>query len=230
MIGIIVPAHNEEACVKQCVESLLIAAAHSSLQGEEVRILFVLDDCTDGTLSVLENYDVLTLVVSGKNVGRARQIGADLLVEEGARWLCFTDADTVVAPDWIACQLALNVDVVCGTVAVDDWVHYGDRMEQHFQLTYTDADGHAHVHGANLGVSATAYIKAGGFSAVCTGEDVALVQALKDSGAVIAWSAAPRVVTSARETYRAPEGFGATLERIHRLGEWVAPGPLGAFV
>ena len=43
---------------------------------------------------------------------------------------------------------------------------------------------------------------------------MALVEALQQTGASIAWSAAPRVVTSARRNFRAPEGFGATLQRI----------------
>ena len=54
----------------------------------------------------------------------------------------------------------------------------------------------------------------GGFAPLASSEDVALVQALEDVGASIAWSAAPRVVTSARRQFRAPGGFGATLARV----------------
>ena len=87
-------------------------------------------------------------------------------------------------------------------------------MQTHFATTYFDVDGHRHIHGANLGVSADAYRKAGGFSALASSEDVALVRALEESGARIAWSAAPRVSTSARQQFRAPDGFGATLLRV----------------
>ena len=49
-----------------------------------------------------------------------------------------------------------------------------------------EADGatrwHPHVHGANLGVTAAAYLAAGGFSALRTGEDHALVRALETAG------------------------------------------------
>lgn len=72
------------------------------------------------------------------------------------------------------------------------------------------------MHGANLGVSATAYRRAGGFKALASSEDVALVEALRNTGARIAWSAMPRVETSARQSFRAPLGFGATLQRIDR--------------
>lgn len=81
-------------------------------------------------------------------------------------------------------------------------------------------DGHSHIHGANLGVSAEAYATAGGFMGLETGEDVALVEALRASGARITWSRAPRVVTSVRPNFKAPGGFGATLERIDRLHQW----------
>jgi hypothetical protein len=67
------------------------------------------------------------------------------------------------------------------------------------------------VHGANLGVSAQAYLRAGGFAPLACSEDVALVEQLQATGARIAWSAAPRVVTSARRASRARGGFGDTL-------------------
>lgn len=109
---------------------------------------------------------------------------------------------------------------MCGTVAVENWGIYGERMHRHFQLTYTVVDGHSHIHGANLGVSAAAYATAGGFLGLKTSEDVALVEALRASGAKIAWSRTPRVVTSVRANFKAPGGFGATLATIERLGQW----------
>ena len=83
-------------------------------------------------------------------------------------------------------------------------------MARYFELTYSDTDGHSHIHSANLGVSAQAFRAAGGFLNLVSGEDVALVEALQKAGAQIAWSRSPRVVTSARPTYKAPGGVGAT--------------------
>lgn len=220
MIGIVVPAHDEEVLIEDCVQSLIKAATHPDLAQEAVRIIVVLDDCRDRTGMLARSLGVHTIDVRLKNVGFARQAGAKVALGHGARWLAFTDADSVVAPDWLASQLALNADAVCGTVAVEDWGAYGERMHRHFQLTYTDADGHAHIHGANLGVSAAAYATAGGFLGLKTAEDVALVEALRASGAKIAWSRSPRVITSVRPNFKAPDGFGATLARIERLGQW----------
>lgn len=221
MIGIIVPAHDEEERIEACVQSLIAAAAHENLATEVVDIIVVLDECKDRTGALARSLGVRTVDVRAKNVGLARQAGARVALAAGARWLSFTDADSVVAPDWLAVQLALNADAVCGTVAIEDWGEYGERMQKHFSLTYTDQDGHSHIHGANLGVSASAYATAGGFLGLETGEDVALVEALRASGANIAWSRAPRVVTSVRPNFKAPGGFGATLERIDKLRQWV---------
>lgn len=221
MIGIIVPAHDEEERIGDCAQSLLKAATHPDLAGEDVQIIVVLDACQDRTGLLARALGVRTIDVTARNVGMARQTGAKAALATGARWLAFTDADSVVAPDWLASQLALGADAVCGTIAVEDWDVYGERMHRHFRLTYTDADGHAHIHGANLGVSAAAYATAGGFLGLETGEDVALVEALQASGAKIAWSRAPRVVTSVRPNFKAPGGFGATLARIEKLRQWV---------
>ncbi|MEO7335304.1 MAG: glycosyltransferase [Caldimonas sp.] len=219
MIAAIVPAHDEEEHIGPCLAALRIAAMSHALGGEEVLLVVVLDACTDRTGAIAREMGAITVTVQSRNVGVARARGALRALRDGARWLAFTDADTVVSPDWFAAQLALKAEVVCGTVAVADWGVYGEPMRRHFAETYTDADGHRHIHGANLGMSASAYLRAGGFAPLASSEDVALIEALQDSGASIAWSAAPRVFTSARRAFRAPGGFGATLARVgHDLG------------
>jgi len=226
MLGIMIPAHNEEACLPSCLAALHIAASHPALQGEAVRIHVVLDDCDDGSEDILKRWQLrhrggpVALSyshIAKRKVGAARASGADRLLQEGVRWLAFTDADTQVSPEWLVQQLKLDVDVVCGSVAVDDWSpHAGQAamLRTHFSQTYNDRDGHRHIHGANLGVAAAAYIKAGGFQSVPCHEDVYLVAALERIGARFAWSAAPRVITSARTDARARGGFGDTMLRV----------------
>jgi glycosyltransferase involved in cell wall biosynthesis len=222
VIAAIVPAHNEEAWIGDCVRSLVAAAACPALHGERVVLVVVLDDCTDRTDDIAQAAGASTLAIRARNVGAARALGAQSAIAQGARWLAFTDADTVVAPTWISAQLQLCSDAVCGTVAVRDWGAYGERMRRHHDATYTDADGHHHIHGANLGVSSHAYLAAGGFPSLRSSEDVALVESLKRIGASLAWSAAPRVFTSARRTFRAPLGFGATLLRVELEAQGLA--------
>ena len=226
MIGVVVPAHNEEDSIRACLASILEASCDPHLAQEPVRVFVVLDCCTDDTQPIAEGMGAQTLLVSARNVGFARAVGAQAAIDAGARWLAFTDGDTQVAPNWLSAQLAhqaQGADAVCGTIAVADWAEYGEKMSVHFGATYTDRDGHRHIHGANLGVSATAYQRVGGFEARDSQEDVALVRSLQQLGATIAWSATTRVVTSARPDFRAPGGFGATLQRIHQEGQWVLP-------
>ena len=227
MIGVIIPAHNEERELEQCLAAVRLAAGDAALGGEAVHVIVVLDSCSDGSRAIVERHAagprsahggcvVDGIAVAFRNVGAARAAGAACLLALGARWLAFTDADTRVSPAWLAVQLGLDVDVVCGTIAVDDWSPHLDDAEalrRHFHLGYTDADGHRHIHGANLGVAAPAYLRAGGFEALACGEDVALVAALERCGARFAWSSAPRVVTSARRNPKAQGGFGDTLLR-----------------
>lgn len=224
MLGIVIPAYNEQDDIEACLSAADEAARHPCLGGEDVRILVVLDSCTDNTAMLVAKSGFDALAVNARNVGEARAAGAAAHIASGARWLAFTDADTQVAPDWLVQQLALNADAVCGTVSVDDWTphgKHGDLLRWHFHQTYTDADGHSHIHGANLGVSSEAYRGAGGFQHLACSEDVALIAALEAIGASIAWSARPRVVTSARRIGRTAGGFAAALNQAikSRLAE-----------
>ncbi|TDG03413.1 glycosyltransferase [Paraburkholderia guartelaensis] len=211
MIGIVIPAHDEECLLTPCLHAAIAAARHPALSGEPVRVLVVLDACTDASAGIAQRAGVESLAVDARNVGVARAAGAFWMLERGARWLAFSDADSRVAPDWLVMQLAQGVDAVCGPVTVDDWSRHPARTLDAWRARYHDADGHRHVHGANLGVCAHAYRRAGGFAPLACGEDVALVEMLGATGAVIAWSAAPRVVTSARLDARVCGGFGDTL-------------------
>ncbi len=214
MIAVIISAHNDEARLPACLRAVREASRRRRLGGEAVLRLVVLDACTDGSAAIAREGGAHTLSLQVCNIGAARAQGAQWAIERGARWLAFTDADSVVAPDWLSVQLALEADVVCGTLGVRDWGQDGERIRRHYEAHYTDADGHRHVHGANLGVSAEAYRLAGGCHPMACSDDVALVCALQACGATIAWSAAPRVATSAQRLFKAPSGFGATVQRI----------------
>ncbi|NPT39334.1 glycosyltransferase, partial [Paraburkholderia xenovorans] len=58
MIGVIVPAHNEEALLAPCLAALIEASRHAELARETVRIVVVLDDCDDFTGAIARAYGV----------------------------------------------------------------------------------------------------------------------------------------------------------------------------
>jgi glycosyltransferase involved in cell wall biosynthesis len=217
VIGVAIPAHEERAHIAAAVAAVQVAARHPALQGEAVEIVVVADACSDGTAACAAAQGAHTLSLTHRNVGQARQAGAELLLARGARWLAFTDADSLVADDWIAAQLGVGAQAVCGCVWVRDWSAHGalaGRLARAFDHHYRPVDGHRHIHGANLGMTAEAYRLAGGFAPLRSSEDVALVQALEDAGVPVVFSARPRVWTSARTDPRAPGGFGVALRSM----------------
>ncbi|RYG99191.1 MAG: glycosyltransferase [Alphaproteobacteria bacterium] len=214
MIAVLIPAHNEEQLIAQCLHSINYAATHPGLRGEEVVIVVALDRCRDGTRRIVERFGCHWIELVEGNVGLARAAAATRALQLGARWLATTDADSVVPFDWLASQLAADADAFCGIVAVEDWEDYPPEMAIAFAGTEAVSDGHPHVHGANMGVSADFYQRCGGFQALTVSEDVALIQALMCSNARIARLAQPIVRTSARRTARASGGFSDYLKAM----------------
>lgn len=218
MMGVVVPAHNEEALIAKCLQALHTAAQHPDLAGESVQLLVVLDACTDRTAEVAAAHGVETLSVDHRNVGRTRAAGAVALIERGVSWLCFTDADTAVSPCWLAQQAmwsrSRRADAVCGVVTVEDWQGFSVRERAHYESLYDDREGHAHVHGASLGISADAYLRTGGFAPLACHEDADLVHRLKAMGGTIARTNTVRVSTSARRAGRVVGGFASYLNGL----------------
>ena len=97
---------------------------------------------------------------------------------------------------------------------VDDWEDYPTPVLHAYRQRYRAADGHRHIHGANLGIRVDAYQRAGGFQPVRSDEDVRLVVSLVESGAHIVWSGSNCVVTSARRGARASGGFADYLASL----------------
>lgn len=208
MIGVLVPAHNEEALVGDCLRSLLAATRCPGLAGERVEIVVALDGCGDATAEICAALGVRIVALEARCVGLARAAAADVLLAGGARWLATTDADSRVPEDWLSGQLACGADAFCGTVRVADWLDFAPCVRAAFLSGEQYVDGHPHVHGANFGVSAAAYRAVGGFAALAAHEDRALLEALEQGGFTVAKRATPAVVTSARRDARARHGFG----------------------
>ncbi|QVW26195.1 glycosyltransferase [Pseudomonas hormoni] len=219
MIGILIPAHNEEDLLEDCLQAALRAAQHELLGGETVVVLVVLDSCTDRSSDIVGSYPVHCLEINARNVGEARAAGARFLLERGVRWISCSDADSRVAHDWLVAQLSLEVDAVCGTVTVETWDEsFSESAQIRYHQHYQNREGHRHIHGANLGISAEAYRLAGGFEPLASDEDVQLVRQLERCGATIAWSQRPQVLTSARLDSRARGGFGDYLRDLMQAG------------
>lgn len=214
MIGVLVPAHNEAEHLAACVRSLAIAASHPGLAGESVQIIVALDGCTDGSAEVCARIETETLSLQARCVGAARAAAAGALLERGAAWLASTDADSEVPADWLVAQRTAGTDVFCGVVDLGELAPQQAWLRSCFQSSERWGEGHGRVHGANLGVSAAAYRRAGGFAAQRCSEDVDLVRRLEATGASIRWASAPVVTTSGRLSGRAVGGFADHLASL----------------
>jgi glycosyltransferase involved in cell wall biosynthesis len=220
-IGIAVPAHNEQERLPACLAALHTAASTPGVP--PVRVVVIDDNSTDKTAAIARagGAEVLSLVVN--NAGAARAAGLDFMIRSASvslsdLWLATTDADSRVPPHWLAQHVRSGFegwDAVAGTVIVDDWSgHHHETVRQFAQLYGPPRDGHPHVHGANLGLSAVAYRTIGGFRPLAVAEDHALVGALTASGFRVARPGGLAVTTSARSDPRAANGFGALLRSM----------------
>lgn len=221
-VGIVVPARSEQATIVPCLESLLRAVTVSRCPGT---IVLVADSCTDRTAFMAEatlgdRGQVLECEVG--TAGAARRLGTEWLLDHvscppSGLWLAATDADSHVPPRWLATQLRLaatGVAAVAGVVRLDPLCD--PRLVERFRAGYTlHADGtHPHVHGANLGVRADAYLDVGGWDVMATGEDHALWTRLERAGWIRVSSVDTWVTTSGRRAGRAPHGFSADLAAL----------------
>lgn len=218
MIAVIIPAHNEARRLGRCLKALRTAVALAEREGHDVQTLVVLDRCSDGTAMIARHHGVDILEVDAGNVGMARRAGAQWMLDRGAHWLACTDADSQVPPHWLVSQMACNADAVCGTVHVARWQPWQKASLRKLYLSrYRAEEGHRHIHGANLGICARAYQRAGGFQPLAAHEDVRLISDLQALGAQIVWTARHSVATSSRTDSRAREGFGDYLSGLQSM-------------
>ncbi|WP_336922706.1 glycosyltransferase [Aquipuribacter sp. SD81] len=229
VVGVVVPARDEERLLGRCLRALGDAVRLLTVERPDVRarVVVVLDGCLDDSAGVVarapwpEGADrPVVLTTRPRGVGAARAAGAaDALeaartagVEDHETWLAGTDADSAVPPQWLLAQVAAaerGADAWVGTVVLP-----GGGLSGLWGAQQEHREGHAHVHGANLGVRASAYLAAGGYPPLSSGEDVALVDGLAGTGARLVRTARWPVLTSDRLVGRAPDGVAADLREL----------------
>ncbi|MGP5218070.1 glycosyltransferase [Arthrobacter rhombi] len=227
-IAIVLPIRDEEQRLDAAVEHILAAMDRWESAGPgRTRLVLVLDSCTDGSPQIASRaadadtrISIVTTAV--RCVGAARALGVRTALAGipspsfHRQWIASTDADTRVPAAWLevfAEAAEAGADVLLGTVE-PDLAELGRYRYYQWLRRYTRSEGHGHIHGANLGVRASAYVDAGGFPSVTDDEDVGLVDALRSRGADIRSSGKLHVVTSGRVRGRAEHGFAEYLAHL----------------
>ena len=222
-VAVLIPARDEEALLGRCLRS--VAAARRCLPaGVSSDVVVVADSCNDCTeeMAVASlGHAGAVLATRAGVVGTARALAAHRALQRyggpsACCWLANTDADCEVPPSWLVHQLVLaqrGIEAVAGIVEVDSFAEHGAEVGERFRRSYRlHADGtHPHVHGANLGVRADAYLHAGGWSPLLTAEDHDLWRRLRQGGHAQFSDATLTVRTSGRRVGRAPQGFAEAL-------------------
>ncbi|MCU1404760.1 MAG: putative glycosyl transferase, partial [Glaciihabitans sp.] len=231
-VVVVIPARNEEGLIERCLRSVLAAGEYARLRlGEaspSLGIVVVADSCTDSTATIAAAVPGVQVVhVDAANVGTARAtgvttslgtLGGEGDVDDHALshvWVACTDADSVVPPQWIVEQAALaadGADLMIGTVR-PEFVDLTPAQVALWTATHIPGRPNGHVHGANLGIRASAYRAAKGFEPMPEHEDVDLVRRVRQLGHVIVASDDCEVLTSGRRVGRTPGGYAAYLQR-----------------
>jgi glycosyltransferase involved in cell wall biosynthesis len=201
-VGIVVPAHNEEEMIERCARSI---AAQKYPAFEAV---FVLDRCTDRTESIIrdiaggddririEHIEECPEDWAGKC--NAARVGANTILDGGAEFLVFTDADALFDPDLIRSSVAIalreeaSLLSVLSTLTTSRWdelfvqpVATLSLMRMHPTDRVNRRDSpHAFANGQFMLFTRTSYEALGGHERVREDllEDIALARAVVAGG------------------------------------------------
>ncbi len=193
-VSVIVPARNEEACLADCLRTLVGQA------GPSYEIIVVDDDSTDGTRAIAESFPVRVIAADPLPEGWSGKCNAawsGAKVAQG-QWLLFTDADTKHAPNSIASGLQEAKDAAADLLSYSPKQEVGSLAERalmpvifgELATTYPPkevCDPSSPVAAANgqyLLIRREVYDAIGGHAAVATAilEDVELAKRAKQAG------------------------------------------------
>jgi hypothetical protein len=237
---VVVPARDEETLIASCLEAL---ARQERVAHHEYEVLLVLDRCADETEGrareiggVHPSLQLHFLDGPGQGSGPARKVGMDAacarLFQVGRPdgLIACTDADTVVAPDWLAAQLRAvseGARAIGGRIELADdgslpeHIRYrhaeeGRRRQEHLLSHPAGEAQHWQFSGASMTLTAAVYKQIGGLEPLTALEDEHLEKVLRRHDVPIHRLLSVRVKTSPRLVGRATRGLSDDLARIAR--------------
>lgn len=199
VFSIIIPAKNEENQILACLEKMF--QQDTALPYE---VIVVDSSSNEQTASLCKRFNVTVVKEPGVGKGIAVNNGAS---HARGRYLCFTEADCRVPPDWLSVigrEFQKGDDIVA---VVGDYTYYDSTWFYDFLLKITMPLGiwiyyflyrNHSLRGTNFAVRASAYVQTGGFLVQARElQDVEFGLRLRKQGS-IRYLPAMRVMTSAR--------------------------------
>jgi len=246
IVSVIIPARNEEACLGDCLQSLVTQS------GVAFEIIVVDDHSTDRTREIAQSFSPDHDKVRVLDAGTLPEgwTGKNNAVTTGVRqargqWFLFTDADTGHLPGSLARALAEvrdnNAELLSYSpeqIAVTFWemavlpVVFAELARQYAPSVVSDpASPVAAANGQFILVRRDSYEAVGGHAAIAGDilEDVALARAVKRSGRKIRFRYAPDAVrTRMYRNYRQlRDGWTKNLALLFPRPGWLAVKMLG---
>jgi 1,2-diacylglycerol 3-alpha-glucosyltransferase len=183
-ITVVIPAYNEEDFIKITLSSIVDQTY------KNFELIVVDNNSTDKTGEIAKSFGARVIVEKKKGVAWARQAG--FMAAQGS-FIVTTDADTVVASDWVEKMAqGFSDEKIVGFGGLNRLYSgpVGSRAATRYLATAFWVIDRIASHGWNLlgsnfGVRKSAFEKINGFNTSLTlGEDVDLSQRLKDVGKV----------------------------------------------
>ncbi len=254
--SIALPARDESASIARALAALVAqrSADGAPLDPGTYEILVFANGCADDTAAVAEAVrdahpgHAIFVVVADRgapecaHVGTARRAVMDaaaarmLATSRPEAAVLTTDADTVVAPDWIARTVAAlcDADAIAGRIvmdpneaaALDPRLQTAYALQARYEfarvrletlldpLSHDPWPRHPQHFGASFAVRAATYREAGGLPVRDRLEDLAFYHALLRIDARVRHSMDVRVTTSARLDCRVTGGLGTFLRDL----------------
>ena len=213
-ISVIVPSRNEEACLADCLRTLV------GQEGPSYEIIVVDDHSTDGTRAIAESFPVRVIAAEPLPHGWSGKCNAAWSGAKAAQgqWLLFTDADTKHRTDSIASGLQEAKECAA------DLLSYSPKQEVHslaeralmplifaeLATTYPPKDvcdpnsPVAAANGQYLLIRREVYDAIGGHAAVATAflEDLELAKRAKQAGQTLRFRFSDVVSTRMYRTFQ----------------------------
>ncbi len=242
-VVVAIPARNEADNIAACLAAI---AAQPGAGSRIAGVTVFANNCTDDTVAVAARtalpfpvaVSAADLPPDTAHIGHARRAAHDAALafmaanDIGDAIIASTDADSRVAPDWLANLTGAftgNVDAVCGAIEIDGPVSPALARARADEAAHADAaariaawldprphnpaPNHIWCWGANFSVRAAVLKAVGGSPIVNLAEDRALHAALLRHDAQVCHARNVCVLTSARTHGRAPGGFADLLTR-----------------